>query len=212
MLIATAGPATAAHNMLTNSVMSATISGGRLVAPSKADNKFSKAASVAVAGDDFEIELDGAPKRAGTAVISSASFPGQPTLQPGANGSSLAVRWTFKELVVEVRYSLVSSTAMFVEKQLRLLQPSGLASTTAAARNVTKITLFDRTALISSNAPPASSITASSKYVGPSKYVGRTSMTVSGTMRFSIVSPAQTGARSSPLRTPTSPSPPPRQG
>ena len=98
-----------AHNVntLTNSALSATISAGRLVALSDSHTK----TRVAVAGDDFSIQLDGAPVTARTTVLSSANFRGQPTLQPGANGSSLAVRWGFEELVVEVRYSLVSSAA-----------------------------------------------------------------------------------------------------
>lgn len=156
---ATGPAAPCTHHTLANGVVSAVISAaGRLVAVS--DNK----TSVTVAGDDFQIELDGAPTTASTIVLSSATFSGQPTVQPGANATSVAVRWEFKELAVEVRYSLVSATARFVEKQLRLLRPSASSSSVKSARNITKITVFDRIALSSAGAPPTSSITASSKY------------------------------------------------
>ena len=57
------------------------------------------------------------------------------------------MRWDFEALSVEVVYSLVSPSASFVEKQLRLLPSSGLhAARVDASRvhNVTKIVLFDR--------------------------------------------------------------------
>jgi hypothetical protein len=145
-------PALAAgQHTLQNSAITAAFSGGRLVALS--DGK----TSVTVAGDDFEIELDG------TTVLSSAESSGPPTLQPGANSSSLALCWGFNGVAIEARYSLVSPGVMFVEKVLRLL-PLASSFGTGAVRNITKITLFDKTSLTSGNSSPTSSITASSKY------------------------------------------------
>ena len=54
-------------------------------------------------------------------MLASTKATAPPTVQPGANDTTLAFLWAFGELAVEVRYSLVSAKAKFVEKQLRLL-------------------------------------------------------------------------------------------
>ena len=97
ILPALALAASATQHTLHNSAVTAAFSNGRLVALS--DSK----TSIAVAGDDFQIELDGAPSSSRTTVLSSAGSSVPPTLQPGANASSLAVWWEFKGLTVEVR-------------------------------------------------------------------------------------------------------------
>ena len=58
---------------------------------------------------------------------------------------------------------MVSAAAAFIEKQLQLHPPTGSANT-GVILNITRITLFDQTAVSSGDAPPTSSITASSKY------------------------------------------------
>jgi hypothetical protein len=107
---------------LSNAAVSATFTAGRLVslARASAEPTVDSASAITVGGDDFSIELllPNGGATATTTVLSSANFSGSPELQPGANASSLALLWRFKELSVEVRYSLVSPTASFVEKQV----------------------------------------------------------------------------------------------
>jgi hypothetical protein len=103
---------------LSNAAVSAAFTAGRLVSLARAT--VDSASAITVGGDDFSIELllPNGGATATTTVLSSANFSGSPELQPGANASSLALLWRFKELSVQVRYSLVSPTASFVEKQV----------------------------------------------------------------------------------------------
>ena len=73
-------PATAPH-ILANDAVSATISAGRLVA--LRSQKTDGATGVEVAGDDFTIELDGAPATPSTTILSSAKSTRPPTVLPG---------------------------------------------------------------------------------------------------------------------------------
>ena len=149
--------------VLSNDAIAATFSASRLTGLSSSaaqDSTF----QVAVAGDDFELSLLMAGK---ARVLSSVKAAGPPTLLPGANETHVAFRWDFSDvgLAVEAHYSLVSKACMFVEKQLLIVPPGGLASGTHAVTfNVTGVSTFVATSLTSSGAPPTSSVTASSHY------------------------------------------------
>ena len=107
-IAAVTGHFRAAPPTISNAAVKAAFSARGLQTLSRTDGSH----AVAVAGDDFAIELDGAPTTAATKVFSSATATSAPTVQPGANATSFALLWTFGagELAVEVRYSLVSAT------------------------------------------------------------------------------------------------------
>ena len=74
-------------------------------------------------------------------------------MQPGANSTSVAFLWKFDILSVEVRYSLVSSDATFVEKRLAMIPMTdmagmaNMADMAGATHNVTRVTLFRQTSV-----------------------------------------------------------------
>lgn len=84
---------------------------------------------------------------------------------PGANATAVTFKWEFSGIAVLVQYRLVSSQALFVEKQLQLEQssdPTVLRSTL----NITKVVLFDHTLLANAGSTPqgGGSLVASSHY------------------------------------------------
>ena len=149
-------PVAAAQHTLRNDAITASFSDSRLVG----------VGSVQVAGDDFELELQPVAAALGavqsTVLLASAAAAAKPTVQPGANATSIAFRWAFDGFSVEAQYRLVSDSAGFVEKQLRLLPPAG--SDLAATFNLTRVAVFNSTAVKRTGATPASSLTASSHY------------------------------------------------
>ena len=142
---------------LSNSVISASFSERGLCTLARSDGS---QPALDIAGDDFLIELDGLPTTSATKVLSSKKASGPPSAQPGANETSLAVLWHFDELSVEVRYSLVSLDAAFVEKQLTIID----RKSKNAVHNISRITLFDNVRVARKGTTPIASTTASSHY------------------------------------------------
>ena len=87
-------------------------------------------------------------------MLASASAAAPPALLPGANATSVAYRWAFVDLAVEVRYSLVSKSCAFVEKQLAIVPLR--EGDAALSFNVTGVTLFASTSITSGGVPPKS--------------------------------------------------------
>ena len=153
------GSSAHATHTLRNAAVTATFSDSRLVS----------VGDVAVTGDDFVLELVQAGSDAAT-VLASAAATAAPTVQPGANATAIAFRWSFAGFTVEARYRLVSNHAEGVEKQLRLLPPTedehdgGWSHRAPTTFNVTRIAVINSTSLVRSGGAPVSSLVASSHY------------------------------------------------
>ena len=152
------GSSAYATHTLRNAAMTATFSGSRLVS----------VGDVAVSGDDFVLELVQVGSDS-TIVLASAAATAAPTVQPGANATAIAFRWSFGGFTVEARYRLASNHAEGVEKQLSLLPPAGDDSagssrTDLTVYNVTRIAVINSTRLQRGGASPATSLVASSHY------------------------------------------------
>ena len=145
------------QHTLHNAALTATFSESRLVS----------VGSVAVSGDDFELELE-LPLGSATRTVLTSAAAAPPTVQPGANATFVAFRWSFPEAVIEARYRLTSDVAEGVEKHLSLLPSAGgrhrATTVNNTAFNLTRIAVINSTSLMRSGAPPTSSITASSHY------------------------------------------------